>query len=66
MWPAIIAQLIQVVAPIVLKMVADHAAANNGQLPTEAELRAKLQENANTFLATGDAWLAAHPERGTK
>lgn len=57
---ALLPQIIQIVAPFVLKMVADHAAANNGKLPTEAELRDALQKNSSALLAEGDAWLVEH------
>ena len=57
----IIAQLLRIAAPVVLEAVAEHQAANNGDIPTLAQLEARLDLTIAGFLAEGARWTAAHP-----
>ena len=57
----IIAQLLRIAAPFVLQAVAEHKAANSGEIPTIAQLEARLDLSIAGFLAEGARWTAAHP-----
>jgi hypothetical protein len=57
------AQLAQVIAGLVPELIqwisGFHAA--TGTLPTDAQVIAKFQTDANSVIARGTAWLAANP-----
>ena len=60
--PALIAILLQqIIIPEVAAVIRAHANATGGKMPTDAEVIAALQLDADRALAIGQAWLAAHP-----
>ena len=58
--PLLLALLQQVVIPEVLAIVRAHRNAT-GKMPTDAEVLAALGADADSGIAIGEAWLAAHP-----
>ena len=54
------ALLQQVVIPEVLAVIRAHHNAT-GQMPTDAQVIAALGQDADKGIATGQAWLDAHP-----
>jgi hypothetical protein len=62
---ALISALIQQVAiPEILAVIRAHHNAT-GSLPTDAQVIAALGQDADGVVATGQAWLAAHPLSAT-
>lgn len=57
---ALMLQLVGVLAPLITQIIKDHQA-ETGDIPTTAEIVARLQANADTYLAEGAAWKATHP-----
>ena len=45
----------------ILKMIRDHFN-STGQLPTDAEIKAKIRTHADRIIETGQAWLDAHKD----
>ena len=58
----LIPQLINIATPIVLQVIEDHRAANNGQMPTPEEVEARFRSNLATYLGEGTAWRLQHPD----
>ena len=51
-------------APIILKMIEARIGGPVGpRWPTAEELEQEFNENADMYIAEGEAWLKAHPER---
>lgn len=61
--PELLSAILNVAGPIVLGAITQHHA-DTGQIPTEAELRAKLNLNIDTYLAEGQAWTDSHRPNG--
>lgn len=53
--------MFNILAPIVRQMIVDHQAANNGAMPTDADMQAKFEGDIDRYVAEGAAWRAAHP-----
>ena len=60
MTPLILAILQNVVIPEVIVAIRSHFNAT-GQLPTDAQILAALNLNADRVVAIGESWLASHP-----
>lgn len=59
--PSLLAALItQVLIPEISAIIRAHRNAT-GRMPTDAEVMAALQGDADAGIAIGSAWLAAHP-----
>lgn len=50
----------QVIIPEVAVAIRAHRNAT-GKMPTDAEVMAALQVDADRYIQVGEAWLAAHP-----
>lgn len=59
---ALILQLAQVLAPMIITAYEDHKAGNNGAAPTQDELNVALAAAVSRIVAEGEAWKAAHPK----
>ena len=46
-------------APIVRDAIAKHQAANQGAMPTDAQMKAIFAANLQAFIAGDEAWLAS-------
>lgn len=55
--------LFKTFAPVVRDIIATHAAAHNGALPTDAEMLAIFNSNIDKYLSEGAAWRATHPKK---
>jgi hypothetical protein len=60
--PSVFIELFKIAAPIVMDIVRRHQAANNGQLPTDAQVQTVFEANIDRYLAEGEAWKATHPD----
>ena len=60
--PAVILGLFQTFAPIVREIIAKFQHENDGRLPTDEEMLAEFNANADRILAEGAEWKARHPE----
>lgn len=53
--------LASALVPQIMQFVRDHQA-KNGTIPTDAEVQANLQTDADKVQDVGRAWLASHPD----
>jgi len=60
--PQLILGLFTTFAPIVRKLIEDFRTKNDGRMPTDEEMLAEFNANADRILAEGEAWRASHPE----
>jgi hypothetical protein len=59
----IIGQLVSEVAiPVVVDIIKRHREKNNGEVPTEDQIRTEFNNNIDRYLSEGAAWKAAHPD----
>ena len=57
------ALLTQVLIPEVMTAIRAHRNATGGKMPTDAEVLAALDLDADRVIAIGEAWLKANPPR---
>lgn len=49
-----------IIIPEIAAVIRAHANATGGKMPTDAEILAALQIDANRYVASGEAWLKAN------
>lgn len=59
--PELILALFGYFAPMVRDIIAKHQA-QTGELPTDEQMLATFQANADRILSEGAAWKASHPD----
>lgn len=57
--PQVAIGLFTTFAPIVRELIEDFQKKNNGRMPTDAEMLAEFNANAERILAEGAAWKAS-------
>lgn len=61
MYAALLLQAFQLFAPIVSDIIKKHQAANDGQMPTNEEMKNIFLANIDKSVAKADSWLKSHP-----
>lgn len=59
--PEIVIALLNTFAPIVRETIIAFQKSHDGRMPTDEEMSAEFEANADRILAEGAAWKASHP-----
>ena len=60
--PELLLAIFNFAAPLVRKVIEDFRKKNDGRMPTDEEMLAEFNANADRILAEGDAWKRDHPD----